>query len=67
MLKWLKSLFNVLTLRSKIMPLKKSASPKAVGKNIKTEEKAGKPYKQALAIALSVQDKEKKTTKKGKK
>jgi hypothetical protein len=49
------------------MPLKKSASPKAVGKNIKTEEKAGKPYKQALAIALSVQDKAKKTTKKGKK
>ena len=42
------------------MPLMKSASPKVVGENIKAEEKAGKPYKQALAIALSVQDKAKK-------
>ena len=41
------------------MPLVKSASSKAVGKNIKTEEAAGKPKKQALAIALSVQDKAK--------
>jgi hypothetical protein len=41
------------------MPLVKSASPKAVGENIKTEEAAGKPKKQALAIALSVQDKAK--------
>ena len=41
------------------MPLIKSASPKAVGENIKTEEAAGKPKKQALAIALSVQDKAK--------
>lgn len=37
------------------MPLKKSASKKAVGQNIKTEMKAGKPRKQAIAIALSVQ------------
>ena len=42
------------------MPLVKSASPKAVGENIKAEEAAGKPKKQALAIALSVQDKAKK-------
>ena len=42
------------------MPLVKSASPKAVGENIKIEEAAGKPRKQALAIALSVQDKAKK-------
>ena len=42
------------------MPLVKSASPKAVGENIKTEESAGKPRNQALAIALSVQDKAKK-------
>jgi hypothetical protein len=36
------------------MPLDKSGSEKAVGKNIKTEMKAGKPKKQAVAIALSV-------------
>ena len=41
------------------MPLVKSKSPAAVGENIKTEESAGKPAKQALAIALSVQDKAK--------
>ena len=37
------------------MPLVKSASPKVVGENIKTEEAAGKPKKQALAIALNTQ------------
>ena len=37
------------------MPLVKSASRKAVGQNIKREEQAGKPRKQAIAIALSVQ------------
>lgn len=37
------------------MPLKKSASKKAISKNIKTEIKAGKPQKQAVAIALDVQ------------
>jgi hypothetical protein len=37
------------------MPLIKSGSAKAVGKNIKTEMKAGKPKKQAVAIALSVE------------
>ena len=37
------------------MPLVKSGSAKAVGKNIKTEMKAGKPKKQAVAIALSVE------------
>ena len=35
------------------MPLDKSGSAASVGKNIKAEEKAGKPKKQALAIALS--------------
>ena len=54
------------TTRSKTMPLKKSASKKAVVSNIKTEIKAGKPQKQAVAIALSVQDKSKKTSKKAK-
>jgi hypothetical protein len=37
------------------MPLKKSASKAAVGQNIKAEVKAGKPVKQAVAIALDVQ------------
>ena len=41
------------------MSLVKSKSPAVVGENIKTEEAAGKPAKQALAIALSVQDKAK--------
>jgi hypothetical protein len=36
------------------MPLDKSGSKKSVGKNIKTEMKAGRPRKQAIAIALSV-------------
>jgi hypothetical protein len=36
------------------MPLKKSTSPKAFEKNIKAEIKAGKPVKQAVAIAYSV-------------
>ena len=40
------------------MPLVKSSSQKAVGENIKREEEAGKPKKQAIAIALSVQRKE---------
>ena len=37
------------------MPLVKSSSDKAVGVNIKKEEKAGKKPSQAKAIALSVQ------------
>lgn len=36
------------------MPLIKSKSKSAIGKNIKTEESAGKKPKQAIAIALNV-------------
>ncbi len=42
------------------MPLIKSASKKAVGENISKEMHAGKPQKQSIAIALSVQRKNKK-------
>jgi hypothetical protein len=37
------------------VPLNKSGSKASVGQNIKTEMAAGKPQKQAVAIALSVQ------------
>lgn len=49
------------------MPLVKSASKNAVSKNIKAEIKAGKPQKQAVAIALSVQRAAKKKSSKKKK
>ena len=41
------------------MPLKKSSSKKAFKQNIKAEIKAGKPQKQAVAIAYSVKRKAK--------
>lgn len=36
------------------MPLDKSGSKKSIGRNISTEEKAGKSRKQSIAIALNV-------------
>jgi len=47
-----------------MMPLKKSASKEAFRKNIKAEVQAGKPVKQAVAIAYSVK---REASKKGKK
>lgn len=35
------------------MPLKKGKSDKVVSQNIRTEMKAGRPQRQAVAIALS--------------
>ena len=49
------------------MPLTKSPSKQAFQKNIKAEVKAGKPVKQAVAIAYSVKREAAKKTPKGKK
>ena len=46
------------------MPLVKSTSKKAFEKNIKAEVKAGKPVKQALAIAYSQKKEAEKAKKK---
>lgn len=49
------------------MPLKKGSSKDIVSSNIKTEVAAGRPQKQAVAIALSIADKAKSQAKARKK
>jgi len=49
------------------MPLKKGSSKKVISSNIATEIKAGRPKKQAVAIAFSEAGKGRKKTKTTKK
>jgi hypothetical protein len=47
------------------MPLKKGSSRKVIGANIRKEMHAGKPQRQAIAIALSSARKSKRRSKRG--
>jgi hypothetical protein len=48
------------------MPLKRGSSQKTVSANIRTEIRAGRPQKQAIAIALNQARKTGKRSKRGK-
>jgi hypothetical protein len=52
------------TVRGKDMPLKQGSSPKTISANIRREMKAGKPQKQAIAIALTTARKVKRKARK---
>jgi hypothetical protein len=49
--------------QEKVMPLKSGKSKKVISTNIRTEMKAGRPQKQAVAIAMSVAGKSRKKKK----
>lgn len=45
------------------MPLKKGKSKKVISQNIRTETAAGRPHKQAVAIAMRTAGKKRPTSK----
>ncbi len=57
------NILHIAIQRIKFMPLSKSASRKAFRENVAAEIHAGKPVKQAAAIAFSVQRQAKKKKK----
>jgi hypothetical protein len=58
---------RILQNKEDTVPLKKGTMQSIISENIKTEMRAGKPQKQAVAIALNVARKSKPKNKKGQK